>query len=202
MNISSSQIAAAFEELATLMDLKGENVFKVKAHQNAARILENLQDDLPTFLEQARQGKVRGVGEAIYQKIELLVQEGRLAELEALRASFPPGVLEMLRVPGLGPKKVRVLYQDLGITSLLELETACRDGKIAVQKGFGEKTQNKILEGLERLKNYAEQFLFSQADTIAQSLLESLKSSNLCTQILVTLRGFSLGLHRYRLKIS
>lgn len=142
------EIAGALNEIATLLEFKGENVFKINAHRRAARALETLTESLDQLIVSDSLDKVEGIGKGLKGKIETLHKTGRLEELEKLRGEFPPGLLDLLKLPGLGPKKVKALYEDLGIDSLAALKEACESGQIAKLKGFGAKTQENILEGI------------------------------------------------------
>jgi len=150
-------------EIGVLLELKGENPFKTRAYGNAARTIEGLEEPLAKIVAEKRLGEVKGIGEALEQKITELVETGKLKYYEELKASIPPGLIEMLEIPGLGPKKIQALNKKLGVDSLEKLETACKAGKVAALDGFGEKTQTNILEGMERRRTYASKHLISQA---------------------------------------
>jgi DNA polymerase (family 10) len=150
--MDANEIAAALSEIATLLELRGENVFKINAHRKAARALETLTQPLDHLIADGSLAQVDGIGKALLAKIETLHKTNRLQELEDLRAQVPPGLLDMLRLPGIGPKKVKLLYEELAIESLAALKEACESGRIAVVKGFGAKTQTNILEGIAFLK--------------------------------------------------
>jgi len=173
--MNKDQVAQILIEIGTLLELKGENPFKTRAYANAARTLEGLSEPLGKIISEDRLGEIKGVGEALQKKITELVTTGKLVYYEELKASLPSGLMEMLGVPGLGPKKVKALYEKLGITSLDELETACKEGKVAVLDGFGEKTQQKICEGISFRRTYASRHLVSDALTVAEPILESLR---------------------------
>src|SRR5437660_5373939 len=145
------QVAAILDEIGTLRELQGENPFKCIAYHNAARAIEQLEGDLTERVASGKLGQVRNIGESIREKITTLVTTGRLPYYEELRAKFPPGVFDLLRVQGLGPKKVKALYEELGVDDLEKLKSACEAGRVAELKGFGAKTQQKILDGLGSL---------------------------------------------------
>src|SRR5688572_10800083 len=129
--MDKDQIAEVLAEIAILLELKGEPVFKTRAYASAARTLEGLGEALEKVIAENRLGELQGIGEALQKKILELATTGRLAYYDELRASVPSGLLAMLRIPGLGPKKVKALHQQLGISSVEELEQACREGKVA-----------------------------------------------------------------------
>ncbi len=169
------QIAAILNEIGTLLELTGENPFKTRAYANAARILENLGEPLEKIVAEKRLGEIKGIGEALERKITELAETGKLAYYDELKASIPPGLIEMLEIPGLGPKKIQVLNQKLGVDSVAKLEAACGSGKVAELDGFGEKTQTNLLEGIERRRTYAAKHLLSDALRAAEPLLDGLR---------------------------
>lgn len=138
------------EEIAVFLELKNENPFKVRAYQNAARVLEGRPEDLKTLIETGRLEELRGIGPAISGKIRELMAKGKLEYYEELRKSFPESLLEFFRIQGLGPKRVKILYDQLKIKSVKELSEACKDGRLAKLEGFGEKTCRNILKGIEQ----------------------------------------------------
>lgn len=168
--MTAREVAAILEEIGLLLELKGENPFKSRAYAAAARTLESLDRDLGEMVETGSLAELPGIGEALSEKITTLVRTGRLPYLEDLRASVAPGLLDLLRVPGLGPKRIRALQQSLGVDSLEALSRACREAKVAVLEGFGERSQQKILEGIERLERHAGLFLLPAALEVAEAL--------------------------------
>ena len=170
------KVAEVLVSIGTLLELKGENPFKTRAYQNAARAIEALSEPLDKVVAEGRLGDIKGIGEGIQKKITELVTTGRLQYYEELKAATPPGLVAMLEIPGLGPKKIKAVYEELGIETVEQLEQACKDGKIAGLKGFGEKTQTNILEGINRRRSYASRHLVSDALQVAEPLLEALRS--------------------------
>lgn len=173
--MNKEQVAAILTEIGTLLELKGENPFKTRAYFNAARAIESLDEPLETVVAEQRLGQIKGIGESLQQKITELVTTGRLPYYEELKASIPPGLIELLEIPGLGPKRILTLREKLGIESVETLEKACREGKVAALPGFGEKTQANLLEGIERRRKYATQHLLSEVWAAAEPLLEFLR---------------------------
>ncbi len=147
--ISKKDVIRILEEIAVLLELKGESPFKSIAYANAARRLETLEEDLEELVRRGGLTSIKGIGEALSKKITELVTTGRLEYYDKLRASIPPGHLEMLRIPGLGPKKIRALHEKLAIETLGELEYACMENHLVELPGFGARTQQKILTGIE-----------------------------------------------------
>lgn len=173
--MNKDEVAEILVKIGTLLELKGENPFKTRAYHNAARMIESLNEPLDTIVAEKRLGDLKGIGEALQEKITLLVTTGRLPYYEDLCASVPKGLVEMLEIAGLGPKKLRVLNKELGIETIEQLEQACKDGKIAVLAGFGEKTQQNLLDGIHRKRSYASRHLFADAFAVAEPLLEALR---------------------------
>ena len=174
--MNKDQVAEVLVNIATLLELKGENPFKSRAYLNAARTIETLSEPLDKVVAEARLADIKGIGDALQQKITELVTTGKLQYYEDVKASIPPGLVAMLDIPGLGPKKIKALHDELGIKTVEQLEQACKDGKIAGLKGFGEKTQANILEGINRRRAYASRHLVSDALQRAEPLLEALRS--------------------------
>jgi DNA polymerase (family 10) len=174
--MDKAQVAEILVNIATLLELKGENPFKSRAYTNAARALEGLSEPLDKLVAEARLAEVKGIGESIQKKIVELVTTGKLAYYEELKASTPPGLVLMLEIPGLGPKKIKAMHDELGIETVEQLEQACKDGKVAKLKGFGEKTQANIRDGINRRRAYGSKHLISDALPIAEALLDALRS--------------------------
>jgi DNA polymerase (family X) len=174
--MDKGQIAEILSEIGTLLELKGEVVFKTRAYANAARTLESLNEPLDKLIAENRLGEIKGIGEALQKKITELATTGKLAYYDELKASIPPGLLDMLQIQGLGPKKVKALNDKLGVETIEQLEKVCREGKVAELDGFGEKTQSKILEGIQFRRQYASRHLLSAALAAAEPILESLRA--------------------------
>lgn len=181
--VSAQTIADAFDELATLLEFEGENVFKIRAFRGAALIVRDNAKNLQAFVQDAKEGKISGIGKQLFATLDALYTSGQLAELNDLRARAPAGLRYLLRVPGLGTKKLKTLYSELKIQDLFELEQACIDNRVAVLKGFGEKTQGNILKGVRQIKAYQGFFLYSHALAIAAEIRDLLEASGLCSRI-------------------
>lgn len=167
-------IEAILEEMGTLLELKGENPFKSRAYHNASRVLEGITDDLGELVESGGLLEIPGIGERIAEVITELVRKGKSREYEAIRKQFPPGVPDMLRIPGLGPKKVKILYERLKIKSLEELERAASADRLSSLQGFGAKTQENILKGIQGLRNRGEKSLYPNAAAAAGRVFKDL----------------------------
>jgi DNA polymerase (family 10) len=173
--MDKKQVVEILEEIGTLLELKGENPFKTRAYSNAARAVQGITEDLAELVANDRLHEVRGVGEGIAKKITELVTTGRLPYYEELRASFPPGLLSLLRIPGFGPKKAKKLFEELGITSIDELEKACQEDRLIGIEGFGKKSQEKILEGIRQVRQFSQRHLFHHAYEVAMPLFEAVR---------------------------
>ena len=174
--MDKDKVAEILVEIGVLLELKGENPFKTRAYANGARTIEGLSEPLAKLVAEKRLGEIKGIGEALEQKITELVETGKLKYYEELKASIPPGLIEMLQISGLGPKKIQALNKNLGVDSIAKLEAACQTGKVAELDGFGEKTQANILEGIARKRTYASKHLLSEAVRAAEPLLEDLRA--------------------------
>lgn len=172
--MDKKEVAAILEEIATLLELKGENPFKSRAYSAGARALEALDDDLHAIIDEKRLRDIKGIGAGLAQKIEELVSTGSLVYYEELKRQIPESLRELLRIPGLGPKKIKQLHDQLGITTIGELAYACNENRLKNLPGFGEKSQEKVLQGISFLRKYRNQFLYSTALEAAQSILDKL----------------------------
>ena len=174
--MNKTEIAAILTDLGLLMELKGENPFKIRAYQAGARLLETLsEEEIATRVQAGTLEEVKGIGEALAQKITELHTTGRLEFHDQLKASIPAGLIEILSIPGVGPKKIRALRDQLGIDSIAKLQQACLDGKIAELAGFGKKSQEKILEGMRNREKYGRRHLWIEAWAVAEPILAGLR---------------------------
>jgi len=172
--MDKEEIALVLDEIGTLLEIQGENPFRCLAYHNAARSLDQLGEDLTIVIKEERLAKVRGIGESMVEKIVTLASTGSLPFHEELKKKTPAGLLQMLALPGVGPKKIKALYSELGIENLEQLRQGCLDGKVAELKGFGAKTQQKILEGLDFLGKSSERVRIDEALDLATALVDEL----------------------------
>jgi DNA polymerase (family 10) len=173
--MNKKEVSHILEEIGIILDLKGENPFKVRAYYNGARIVETLDQDLSSLVETGEISGIKGIGKALAEKITTLIKENSLPFYEELKSSIPEGLLEMLKIPGLGAKKVKVIYDKLGISSIGELEYACRENRLRDLEGFGQKSQDKVLQSIELRKKYSERFLYPVAENEANRMVSYLK---------------------------
>lgn len=174
----NKEVAEKFYELAEVAELAGDNPFKIKAYLEAARVIENLTLPIEDLAQQNKLTEVKGIGKSIAEKIIEYLNTGKITKLEELKKVVPEGLLELEKVPGLGAKRVKVLYEKLGISNLSELEEAAKTHKIRELDGFGEKTEQNILEGIKSLRDKREnRFMIGVALPIAESIVSTLKSN-------------------------
>ena len=173
--MDKKDIVEVLERIGTMMEIKGENPFKVRAYFSGARTLQTMEEDLETVIGEERLGDVPGIGKALTEKIETLFATGELEFYDKLLASVPPGLLDLLDIPGLGGKKIKALHEQLEIDSIESLTEACNEGKVAELKGFGEKTQEKILSGIKNREAYSARHLWWQARKVADRILPGLE---------------------------
>lgn len=172
--MTKAEIVEILEEIGTLLELKGENVFKIRAYVNGARALETLEEDLAVVVAEGRLNEIDGVGKALAEKIATLHATGTLEYYTKLKASVPPGLVAMLRIPNFGPKKIKKVYEELGVDSVEKLKVACEAEEVRVLSGFGAKTEEKILQGIANLEAYGQRHLWWRARAVALPLKEGL----------------------------
>ena len=178
MSMTNPDVARALTETADLLEIQGANSFRVRAYRNAAHAIEDLVDSVSDLVAEnpASLRELPGIGADIALKMQQLVQTGTFPLLEELRSEFPPGLLQVMRIPGLGPKKAGVLFHELKIQSLDDLKAAAEQGRISVIKGFGKKTEQSILEGLSQVASHGNRVLISQARAAAERIEADLRT--------------------------
>ena len=173
--MDKNQVAQVLEDVASLLELKeGSNPFEVRAYENAARAVSALDGDIEQMTREGKLKGVPGLGSTIIKRIEELVNSGQMALYDELVATTPQVKLDMRRIPGVGPKKINAMYNQLHINSIEELEQACKEDKVAALPGFGKKTQDKILQGLAFLAQHSGRFLYPVAEEEAERIREVL----------------------------
>lgn len=176
--MENAAIAAVFEEMAELLEFRGENPFRIRAYRNGAKAIRDLDESVASILSDPYRNlsSVPGIGKTLLDKTETLVATGQLPQLEKLRLEIPEIVIQMARIPGLGAKKAAKLQQELTIESLGDLRKACQEDRISKLKGFGGKTQQAILDGLAIAEAAAERIYWSTGDQLAKSISKHMKS--------------------------
>ncbi len=172
--ISKSDVASLLAEISDIMEILGENPFKSRAHTTAARVIDTLSGDLHEMVESGELLKIKGIGKGIFEKIRILLETGTLPSYEELKSRIPEGLLELLHIPGMGPKKVKAVYEKLSVKNIGELEYACAENRLAELDGFGMKSQEKILAGIKNLKKYMERHLLSTASEEASKIYKKI----------------------------
>ncbi len=175
--MNKREIAAVLEEIAFLLELKGENPFKVKAYSTGARVIESLPEEPAVLVQKGILRNVKGIGEGLTGTVTELVTTGISTLHKELEASFPAGVLEMTAVPGLGPKKIKAIYEQLGVGSVGELEYACIENRLVGLPGFGQKTQEKILAGIRQFKRHQGFHLHANVIEEAENILAAVRGA-------------------------
>jgi DNA polymerase (family 10) len=176
--MENAAIAAVFEEMAELLEFRGENPFRIRAYRNGAKAIRDLDESVASILADSSRNlsSIPGIGKTLLDKTETLVATGQLPQLEKLRQEIPEIVIQMARIPGLGAKKAAKLQQELAIESLGDLRAACHEDRISTLKGFGGKTQQAILDGLAIAEAAAARIYWSQGDQLAKSIGKHMKS--------------------------
>ncbi len=175
MSVTRERLAEVLEETALLLEIQGENPFKVRAYRQGAEIVSSYDGDIVALAREEKLDGIKGIGEALRDKLHELATTGELEFHKKLRAIYPDSFFELFDITGLGPKKIAALHKTLGIDSIASLKAACDSGKVAGLPGFGDKTQVKILEAIARLEQSAGVFRLDEATTAAQEILEILR---------------------------
>src|ERR1700745_295739 len=183
--MTKEQIASVLERIAMLLELKDENPFKIRAYTNAARSIETFGGNLGDLKDEETLEKIPGIGKAIAAKIKELAETGSLKFRDELRAEFPPAILELFSIPGLGAKKIKALYEQLKVSSIADLQAACESGRVAALPGFGETTQTKICNAIANRAKYSGSFQFGEIAAEAEQLRSDLAAHNDALQVSV-----------------
>ncbi|MDD3428264.1 MAG: helix-hairpin-helix domain-containing protein, partial [Caldisericia bacterium] len=183
--MDNATVADILNRIAEMLEIKGENPFKVRAYQKAALTIGSLTKDIKEVVESDEIYNLPGIGESIALKIKELVNTGRLKYYEELEKEIPPELLSLLTISGLGPKTIQKLWKELGITNKEQLKEAVLSGKLSNLKGFGKKTEENILKGLEQVKKFAERFPLGRVYPLAEAIIKDLKLKSPLKQISV-----------------
>ena len=181
--MTNEEIVSVLEKIATLLELKDENPFKIRAYTNAARAIETFGGNVSNLEDEEAVAKIPGIGKSIALKIKELAGTGSLKYLEELSAEFPSGILELFSLPGLGAKKIKALHDKLRISSIEELQKACEEGRVAELPGFGETTQQKLCEAVARRAEHTGWFQFGQVAAEAKMLRADLAARTDASQV-------------------
>ena len=173
----TSLIAGIFREIAKILELKGENVFRIRAYERAAQNIESLSEDIQDIINENRLTEIPGIGKDLAEKIVEITTTGKLAFLEDMRRSLPPGLVGLLAIPSVGPKHAKLFYEKLGIKNSAELEKACREKKLLELSGIKEKTIENILQGIALVKKGRERMDLGTALAVANEFIAALKNA-------------------------
>lgn len=174
-DMNREEMAEVLEKIALLLELKGENAFKVRAYRQGAEIVLSMEEDVVELAKNDQLHGVKGIGEALRDKLGEMATTGRLEFYEKLKSEFPPSIFDLFEVQGLGPKKIKALYDQLAVDSLEKLKTACEQGEVAELAGFGAKTQSKILDGIAANEKFSDRFLLGKIAVVVEGILEMLR---------------------------
>ena len=191
--MNNREVAQVLNRIAAILEIKGEMIYKTMAYRRAAENIRNLGRDINEYYREGKLLEVGGVGKALGDKIGELLSTGRLRYLERLEEEIPAGVVDLLALPDVGPKTARQLWEQLGIQSIAELEAAAREGRIHTLKGLGEKTEQKMLAGIQTLNRRSDRVLLGTVWPVAQDLLDGLRADH------AVLRAEAAGSLRRRL---
>ena len=189
--MDKKEVAAILEEISTLVEIKGQNLFKIHAYDNVSRTILGMSEELGELVESGKIRQIKGIGSALSQKITELVTTGKLEYYENLKESIPEGLVEMTAIPGFGPKKIKKVYDELGIKSIAELEKAAGEDRLVKLDGFDRKTQDKILQGIEFLRRYKERHLYHKAKEAAGPIFDKSRSRRTVRSPRIAKRGTS-----------
>lgn len=168
-------MAETLEKIALLLELKGENPFKVRAYRQGAEVVLAMEEDVVELAKKDELKGIKGIGEALRDKLGEMARTGELVFYEKLKGEFPETVFELFEVQGLGPKKIKAMYDGLGVDSLAKLKAACEAGEVAGLAGFGKKTEEKILEGMAANEKFADRFTLGSIGALVEGILEMLR---------------------------
>ena len=183
--MTNAHIADAFDLIGDILDFQGANPFRVRAYRNSARTIRDYPEPLAAMVEtgKAKLTEIEGIGDDLASKIITLVQTGALPQLEELKKAVPDSVLALLRIPGVGPKKAAALHKQLNILTLEQLKAACEGGKVRELKGFGEKTEQIILQGISIAAQAGLRLYWAEADQVVQELREHFRGCKSIEQL-------------------
>ncbi len=180
------EIINLLEDIADMMEFNGENAFKVNAYRNGANSIRKAGDQIEQLIKTKKLDEVKGIGKGLQSVIYEFVNTGKSLLHEELKKSVPEGISDLLKIRGLGPKKIKILYSELGISNIGELEYACKENRLGLLKGFGESTQYKIIEEIEKLKVYSKYILLDKAGKISDDILKRLSGLKPVVRIAVS----------------
>ncbi|HEX6796804.1 MAG TPA: DNA polymerase/3'-5' exonuclease PolX [Ktedonobacterales bacterium] len=174
--MDKGEVATILEDTANLLELTGGNPFEVRAYQNGARAIAQIEGDIDALVAEGKLAGVPGIGKTLAARVAELVTTGHMALHDKLLAQVPPGLIEMLRIPGVGPKRIRQIHEALGVDTMADLRSACEDGRVATLPGFGEKSQDKILKGIIFVSEHSNRYRFDVAQSEVEAVAAVLRA--------------------------
>jgi DNA polymerase (family 10) len=183
--MNNREIASLLKNIAVYKELSGENPFKIRAFDQASRIVESYPEEIARIARQGTLTQIKGIGTGVSQVVTEYVEKGVSSTLEKLESSFPKDILSLMSIPGMGPKKVKAVYEKLGISTVGELEYACLENRLLTLEGFGEKSQEKILKGIAFKKQFQDLHLFSDAITTAREVQQELMKNEIFEKVTI-----------------
>jgi DNA polymerase (family 10) len=174
--MNNSYVAQIFSDIAKILRVKNENIFRIRAYERAAQTIEGLCEDLRTMFKENKLNEIPGIGKDLSEKIKEILKTGKLKFLEELKKTIPPGLLDILDIPSVGPKTAKLLYESLKIKDVGELERAARSGRLTELFGIKEKTVQNILKGIQLLRSAKERMNLGKAVAVADEFLRALKN--------------------------
>ena len=193
----NEEVARIFNAIAEMLEIKGGNPFRIRAYRRAAENIEGLADDVATLIERDTIEEIQGIGKDLAAKIREIVTTGTFQEYEKLKAEIPPGLTQVLQIPGMGPKTTKLLYEKKGIDSIQKLEAAARAGSLRGLPGIKGKTEENILRGIEMLKRASGHMPLGLAFPLAQEIIARLRKIRGVTLIERFSRMKELSLRTY-----
>jgi DNA polymerase (family 10) len=173
--MNNTDVADALSEIAELLELKDESSFRIRAYENASKAVSNLNEDVQALIERDELTSVKGIGKSIAERVEDLVAQGHTAYLDDLRAEFPAGVRELMRIPGVGPSLARRAYQELGVLNIEQLRAAAESGTLAELPRFGEKSAENVIRALDRVRKRESRISLGKAMPVVEDLIAVLQ---------------------------
>ncbi|MEK7487652.1 MAG: helix-hairpin-helix domain-containing protein, partial [Planctomycetota bacterium] len=183
--MKNKEVAQLLRSIAQLLEIRGDMVFKIRAYERAALVIEDLEDDIVTFWKEDRLQDIAGVGEALSEKIAQYLETGKLEYYDELKKKIPVNIDELGKIEGLGPKTILKLYKNLKVKDLKTLKEAAQQGKIKKIAGLGEKIEQKILQSIEFTQQSGNRYLLSDALKLANRLIDEMQKTNLTQRISV-----------------
>src|SRR5688572_6157109 len=175
--ISNAELARIFNEIGDMLDIQGEVVYKAVAYRRVADAVERYPDDVASLYARGEPPKLPGAGPALSAKLAELAETGSLEYYDRLKAQVPDGLLEILRIPGVGPKTVRLLHTELGIESVEALRAAAEEGRLRHVKGLSERTEASVIDGIARIGRTYDRMLIHDADELVAGLVDRLRDA-------------------------